>query len=134
MIHMRRKSDLVLFSKKAQSSIADKQTLDRSLGHDFIDMYPIFPTIDMKSEHVYEEHHNYGLATSSAFKNVHTVFLINNEALNSDTDISQLIMYAFGYANAQYELNIEVGFLLCKTSNNNSNQTFLFLFIIRAKS
>ena len=46
-------SEFVLFTKQRLSTLADQNEISKSVDHTFLDMYPIFPTIDLKDEHIY---------------------------------------------------------------------------------
>ena len=75
-------------------------------------MYPVFPTIDLKEENIYDaaEPHQVGfkqsLAVNTQTEYIHTIFNLNDDErlLTNDEDISRLIMFAFGSAYAQAQL------------------------------
>ena len=72
----------------------------------FIDMYPIFPTIDLKEEHIYKPDLNtIGLKLNNCpIENVHTFFHIYDDQLSDQINTSRLIMFAFGHAYAKTKL------------------------------
>jgi hypothetical protein len=109
LIQIKRNADFAVFSKTPLPAIANEAEVSATVDHKFIDMYPIFPTIDLKDEHVYnlQEPHLVGFRQKTAGgvqENVHTVYHINNDNLPNETDISRLIMFAFGTAYAQAQL------------------------------
>ena len=71
-------------------------------------MYPIFPTIDLKDEHVYDAQNPYliGFNTPRILANssIQTIFNINDDELSRDLEVSRLIMFAFGTAFAQAQI------------------------------
>ena len=66
-------------------------------------MYPVFPTIDLRDEHVYQPDENtFGMNKfDSGFKNLHTIFHVNEDQLSDEENTSRLLMFAFGAAIAQ---------------------------------
>ena len=118
MIHLRRNSDFVLYSKTPLKAIGDENEIKKSVDYKFIDMYPIFPTVDLLTEAIYEDRNCIGWYSNieedlkrklnNPFKFIHTIFHINDDKHSLDQDVSRLIMYAFGYAHAQVKLNQEV--------------------------
>jgi hypothetical protein len=78
-------------------------------------MYPIFPTVDLKEENIYnlEEPHILCLKNQSLSHNerIHTLIHLNDDNFDTERDISRLIMFAFGSAHAQAQLfrnNLEI--------------------------
>jgi hypothetical protein len=72
-------------------------------------MYPIYPTIDLAKEHVYRNDSCIGWTNNSHdFTNIHTVVHTNDDDFSTEADVARSIMYAFGYAYAQAQLNKEV--------------------------
>jgi len=121
MIHLRRNSDFVLYSKTPLKAIGNEDDVKKSVDYKFIDMYPIFPTVDLKTESIYEDNSCIGWYSNieeelkrklnNPFKFIHTIFHINDNKFNIEEDVSRLIMFAFGYAHAQVKINKEVSFL-----------------------
>ncbi len=105
-------SDFVLFSKNRLSPIADQKEINNSIDHMFIDMYPIFPTIDLKDEHIYKlDSQLIGLKNDSSLSNIHTFFHIDDDKQSDEVITSRLIMFAFGYAHARCKIFQKVIFL-----------------------
>ena len=70
-------------------------------------MYPIFPTIDLKEENVYDlkEPTQIGLKSDHIKHNlIQTFFHINDDELKDEQEVTRLIMFAFGNAYAQAQL------------------------------
>lgn len=70
-------------------------------------MYPIFPTIDLKEENVYDlkESTQIGLKTDHIKHNhIQTFFHINDDELKDEQEVTRLIMFAFGNAYAQAQI------------------------------
>ena len=92
-------------------AVGNEDEIKKSVDYKFIDMYPIFPTVDLKTESIYEENSCIGWYSNieeelkrklnNPFKFIHTIFDINDNKFNVDEDESTLIMFAFGYAHAQ---------------------------------
>lgn len=99
-------SEFTLFSKKRLELIADANEIKNTSDFTFVDMYPIFPTIDLKDEHVYKSNLNMvGLKlNNSALGNVHTFFHIDDDKLSDEVNTSRLIMFAFGHAHAKSKI------------------------------
>lgn len=108
LIQLRRNSEFAMFSKKSLKPLADSTEIQQTLDHKFVDMYPVFPTIDLLDEHVYD------LNTSTfgwrhdqpvnKFSNLHTFFHVNDDQLNDKDNVSRLMAFAFGAAIAQSKL------------------------------
>lgn len=106
-IKIRCNSEFTLFTKRRLGPVADENEINRSVDHPFIDMYPIFPTIDLKDEHVYKhDFHTIGLQVNnnSLIDNVHTFFHIYDDKLSDEINTCRLIMFAFGHAHAKSKL------------------------------
>ena len=70
-------------------------------------MYPIFPTIDLKEENVYDlkEPTQIGLKSDHInHKHIQTFFHINDDELKEEQEVTRLIMFAFGNAYAQAQI------------------------------
>lgn len=95
-------------SKDSLDPLADVDSIEKTSEFNFVDMYPIFPTIDLKEENVYDVSKPTLLGFRSEnilSKNfLHTIFHINDDDFNNETDISRLIMFAFGSAYAQSQI------------------------------
>jgi hypothetical protein len=65
-------------------------------------MYPIFPTVDLKEENIYDlaKPHVSGLSATS--RNVHTFVHLNDDDFTIEEDLSRLMMFAFGCAYGQF--------------------------------
>ena len=77
-------------------------------------MYPIFPTVDLTDEHVYDLDQNsigWKETTMAKFSNIHTFFHANDDQLSDEANVARLVMFAFGYAHAtsQFLLKNKVG-------------------------
>lgn len=109
---MRHISDLTLYSKSKLNQVANNELIEKTRDYKLINMFPIFPTIDLKTEHVYQDENSIGWSTNIAnpYKNLHTIFHINDDQFNLNADVARLIMFAFGYAYAQSQLNKNVRF------------------------
>lgn len=98
---------MVVFSKNRPSPISEQNEIAETENFKFIDMYPIFPTVDLKDENVYDlnKPHQIGLNNNLDLENhIHTIFHINNDNFSTSKDISRLIMFAFGSAHAQSQI------------------------------
>lgn len=102
MIQIRRNNDFLISSKSRLPSIANEQEIDETVNHKFIDMFPIFPTIDLKDENVYDL--NKANLTGQR-DHIQTIFHINEDNLSNELDLSRLMMFAFGSAYAQTQVN-----------------------------
>ena len=77
--------------------------MSSSRQHKFIDMYPIFPTVDLIDEHVYDLNENsigWKETAMAKFSNIHTFFHANDDQLGDEANVARLVMFAFGYAHA----------------------------------
>lgn len=101
LIQIKCNSEFCLFTKDKQPSVADKNEIKNSTDYQFVDMYPIFPTIDLKDEHVYKPELN---LIGVNEMNLHTFFHIDNDKLSDEINTSRLIMFAFGQAYAKSKL------------------------------
>lgn len=105
LVQIRRNSEFTLFTNKPLSPVAPQAQIDETVSHQLIDMYPIFPTIDLVDNHVYDLTENtYGwdqTQTSLKFANTHTFFHVDAEQLNDEANAAKLMMFAFGSAIAQ---------------------------------
>ena len=107
MIKIKRTADFAVYSTKVPNPVADQEEIKQTVDYEFIDMYPIFPTIDLKDERVYnlDESSTVGWRDERfQFSNVHTFFHANEDNISNEAEISRLIMYAFGYCYAQSQL------------------------------
>lgn len=81
--------------------MALQSQVDSTENHKFVDMFPIFPTIDLLQENIYDSNENtVGLKGLNKFNNLHTFFHVNEDQ-NDEVNVSRLIMFAFGAAVAQ---------------------------------
>ena len=120
---MRRNHDFAIMSKKGLDPVGEKKTIDETRDYKFVDMYPIFPTIDLKEEHIYDKDtlHSIGFRSTDVFKEAlyypNTIFHINDDEMPNETDVSRLIMFAFGtaYAHSQILKQNKVGTFLFKS-------------------
>ena len=85
-------------------------------------MYPIFPTVDLIDEHVYDLNENsigWKETAMAKFSNIHTFFHANDDQLGDEANVARLVMFAFGYAHAtsQFLLKTKVGTLIHKFFN-----------------
>jgi hypothetical protein len=104
-IGMRRNDDFVIFNKNRLKAVANEEEVTHTINYKFKDMYPIFPTIDLKDEHIYclneiifPRFKTHSLVNSSYLD---TIIHINDDNLSNDLDTSRLIMFAFGNAYSQ---------------------------------
>ena len=98
--------------------VGNEEEIKKTIDYKFIDMYPIFPTVDLSTASIYEDKSCTGWYSNAdeelkkkfnnPFKFIHTIFNINDNKFSVDNDVSRLIMFAFGYAHAQFKLNNEV--------------------------
>ena len=109
-IHIRRNADFILYSKNPINPIGSKDDIKKTVDYKFIEMYPIFPTVDLLTENIFYDNNCIGWSEKihNPFKYVHTIFHINDDSFDTNTDLARLIMFAFGYAHAQAKLNKEV--------------------------
>jgi hypothetical protein len=107
-IEIRRNHDFAMISKRLLAPVASASIIEETKNFNFVDMYPIFPTIDLKDEHIYDttKPHLLGFESSQILKTnfVNTIFHVNNEELTSEMDAAKLIMFAFGTAYAQSQI------------------------------
>lgn len=100
-ICIRRNSEFALFSKKPSLPLASDSQVFSTKEHQLVDMFPIFPTIDLLEENVYDSNENtVGLESLNKFNNLHTFFHVN-EGETDEANAARLIMFAFGSAIAQ---------------------------------
>ncbi len=87
--------------------VADSAAIDKTKEYNFVDMYPIFPTVDLKEEHIYCKEDKLLNSNSPKIFNknlINTIFHINDDEFSSEADISRLVMFAFGSAHAQSQI------------------------------
>lgn len=108
VIEIRRNDDFVIMNRNRLKPIASQQEINETQNYKFIDMYPIFPTIDLKEEHIYNLKQpileRFVDPTMSNSNYVDTIVHINDDNLSNDLDTSRLIMFAFGNAYVQSKL------------------------------
>lgn len=111
LIQIKRNADFAIFSTNPVPAVADAAQIDETVQHQFVDMYPIFPTVDLKEENVYDlsSPHIVGMKKEQAgrveaTRHLHTLVHLNADELPTETDMSRLIMFAFGGAYAQAKL------------------------------
>jgi hypothetical protein len=88
--------------------VADSAAIDKTKEYNFVDMYPIFPTIDLKEEQIYYNEDDLLKSNSPNIFNknlINTIFHINDDEFSNEADISRLVMFAFGSAHAQSQIN-----------------------------
>ncbi|RNA29386.1 39S ribosomal mitochondrial [Brachionus plicatilis] len=102
-ISIKRNVDFCLFSKTSLPTIVFGQDLEKTSAYEFINMYPIFPTIDLKDQHIYNLEKNCLIDNRSDLngKIVQTIININDDDFTNEQDVSRLIMLLFGTAYAQ---------------------------------
>jgi hypothetical protein len=83
-----------------ESRVSDTQT------HTFIDMYPIFPTVDLKDENVYDLERPHVTGMQPGQSHIHTFIHLNDDEFNNEHDLSRLLMFAFGTAYAQSKIQV----------------------------
>ena len=110
---VRRHDDYVLMSSRAVPRVADEAHVDETRAQKLVDMYPIFPTIDMRDEHVYDPSKPLvvGWPSPAATSAIHadTVFHINDDTpanliereWTSEQDMARLLVFAYAHAIAQ---------------------------------
>ena len=101
LIQIKCNSEFSLFVQNRLTSIADANEIINSSEYQFVDMYPIFPTIDLKDEHVYKTNAN---VIGIDEMNLHTFFHIDDDKLTDEINTSRLIMFSFGQAFAKSKL------------------------------
>lgn len=105
MIQILRNSEFALFANKTLSPLASSTEIAATSAHQLINMYPIFPTIDLVDNHVYDLNETtFGWRSSQnniKFANTHTFFHIDSEQLSDQANTANLMMFAFGSAIAQ---------------------------------
>lgn len=105
LIQIRRNTDFILSSKTRLPAIASEEEINQTEEHKFLDMYPLFPTIDLKEENIYDLNKPFILGHDGQLNNhVQTIFHINEDNFSNESDLSRLIMFAFGTAYAQSQL------------------------------
>lgn len=108
LIQIDRNYDLVITSKQPLPAVASSAQIEQTRDHTFVDMYPIFPTIDLKEEHVYDvtRSHVTGVYGDARSNHVHTFVHLNDDQdaaeFTSEQDLTRLIMFAFGTAYGQF--------------------------------
>lgn len=65
-------------------------------------MYPIFPTVDLREENIYDLAKPYVSGLSATSGNVHTFVHLNDDDFTIEEDLSRLMMFAFGCAYGQF--------------------------------
>jgi hypothetical protein len=105
IIQIRRNNDFSLITNKKPKAIATKSEVDETNNYQFIDMYPIFPTVDLKDENIYKlDEPNLVGWKLPIYKNptyLHTFFHLNDDNLTTEQEASRLIMFAFSNAYLQ---------------------------------
>lgn len=104
LIQVLRNSEFTLFANKPLTSLASSSEIAETSSHQLTDMYPIFPTIDLIDNHVYDLNDStfgFRASTAAKFANIHTFFHIDSDQLSDQTNTANLMMFAFGSAIAQ---------------------------------
>ncbi len=104
---IRRNSEFCLVGKKGLEPLVDEAGVRESAEHSFVDMYPVFPTIDLVDEHVYVKGEStFGLAKGSGcgYEHVHTICHVNEDELSDEANTARMVMFAFGAAIAQSKM------------------------------
>ncbi|CAF3734460.1 unnamed protein product [Rotaria socialis] len=128
LIHLKRKNEYVLTSHIPLSPIVKRlnrleinsgDNIDEKIAsHDpnghyvmqandyqFLDMYPIYPTIDLPSEQLYQNGDEQGWHQRKSNEYVHTTLHVSNDELiheaTTDERLARMIMFAFGSALVQ---------------------------------
>lgn len=106
LIEIRSVCDFTITSKTALKPIADEKTVQDTAQYNLKEMYPIFPTIDLKEEHIYDLNKPlvFGVNRNMSQNLTHTFVHLNNDNFQVEQDVSRLIMFAFGIAYAQSQL------------------------------
>ncbi len=98
---IRRNSEFCLIGKKPLKPVVDQAGIKESGDYSFVNMYPVFPTIDLVDEHVYVRGENTFGVARGGHSNLHTIFHVNEDNLNDEANISRMLMFTFGAAIAQ---------------------------------
>lgn len=102
-IQIDRNYDLVITSKSRPSPVASHADIEQTRSHSFVDMYPIFPTVDLREENVYDETRPYvSGVVSPASNHIHTFVNLNDDEFTPLQDLTRLMMFAFSTAYGQY--------------------------------
>jgi hypothetical protein len=102
-ILVRDTNDFSIFSKTPIEPFAGNRIVMQSVDHQFVDMFPIFPTIDLKNEKIYRSYEKttIGLKLKVDSYNLHTFFHINDNTLDPEVNGSRLIAFTFASAYAK---------------------------------
>jgi hypothetical protein len=95
--------DFAILGNSSLPQIGTKDQTEGTRDYKFINMYPIFPTIDLKEQQVYDLKRPFLLDHKSdlAGKIVQTVISLNDDNFTSEQDVSRMTMLLFGTAYAQ---------------------------------
>ena len=107
LLQVARNSEFTLFAKQPLPPVASQAQVADSAAHQFADMYPVFPTIDLVDSHVYDlEESTFGWRPDAAahFAHTHTFFHVDGDGLSGEANVAKLMMFAFGSAVAQSKL------------------------------
>jgi len=79
--------------------------LIKANDYQFLNMYPVYPTIDLQSEELYQDGDEQGWLPRQSTEYVHTVFYVSNDELihesTTDERLARMVMFAFGNALVQ---------------------------------
>ncbi|CAF0708667.1 unnamed protein product [Brachionus calyciflorus] len=106
LISVNQNLNFVILGKNSLPQIASNDDIEKTRDYKFINMYPIFPTIDLKEQFVYDLNKPNLIDNRSNINNklIHTVINLNDDSFTNEQDISRLVMMTFGTAYAQANL------------------------------
>ena len=122
-----------MITNRKPQAIATKSEIDETSDYQFIDMYPIFPTVDLKDENIYKRDEpnlvGWKLPIYKTPTNLHTFFHINDDNLTAEQEISRLIMFTFAnaYLQSVYLRETQVFFALIIMKKESFNKSNCFL-------
>lgn len=117
LLQIKRNYDLIVASKTPLAPVASSDEVEKTREHTFIDMYPVFPTVDLKDENVYDTSKPYVNGLPYKSDHVHTFVHLNEDEFTVEEDLARLVMFAFGCAYGQF---------ISKVFFFNLNNTFVF--------
>lgn len=106
LISVNRNLDFCIVEKNYLSQVSSNEEIEKTNEYEFIDMFPIFPTIDLKDQHIYNLDKRCLIDNRSNLngKVIQTIININDDDFTTEQDISRLIMTLFGTAYAQVDM------------------------------
>ncbi|XP_076457537.1 large ribosomal subunit protein mL37-like isoform X2 [Babylonia areolata] len=93
--------ECLVTSDRPLPRFADEDSVDASVEHPLLDMYPMMPTIDLLQDHRYTLEHNTGLRSEWKNSHLHTLVITDNNFYKTDQRVARDILFCLAYTVAQ---------------------------------